>query len=275
MEDPRAIEVNRQSWDRRTPIHLRSALYQAGLKKLREGGLTLLPPTEEEIGPVKGRKVLHLQCHIGLDTLSLARLGAEVTGLDFSPPALEAARGFADELGLKARFVCGDAQRADEVLAGETFDMVFASFGVFCWIPDLDRWMQSAGNLLKPEGVLYVADGHPMMDLLEDDSSKSYGFEFRYGYFDRGPMEFGPGPSYADDGQGSDMGPTVEYSWTMGDLVSKTAGAGFRIQYLHEFPGCFFQRLGVLQEQSPGIWDFPDSLRGKIPGVFSLRGVRD
>jgi SAM-dependent methyltransferase len=275
-EAPRdeAIARNLASWELRTPIHLRSEEYRRGLDTLRAGGTTLLPPSDTEIGDVAGKRLLHLQCHIGLDTLSLARMGADVTGLDFSPAALQAAEAFADELDLPARFVCADAQQADQALAGERFDIVFASFGVLCWIPDVTRWMQSAANLLAPGGTLYVADGHPFMDVFEDDDGKPHGIGIRYSYFRREPVRFGAGPTYADDGSRTAVGETIEYVHPLGELVTAAAFAGLRIEYVHEFPECFFRRCRAMQPDATGRWDFPPPLKGKLPMVFSLRAVR-
>ncbi len=271
MDPERAVKRNLESWDARTPVHLRSRPYRRGIETLQEGGVTLLPPTDSEVGDVAGLRVLHLQCHIGLDTLSLSRLGANVTGLDFSPRAVEAARELSTSLDLPARFVVGDAQEASDVLAGETFDMVFASFGVLCWIPDVGGWMRSAASLLRTGGVLYVADGHPLAEGMEDDPDRPGGFRYELGYFDPGPHEFGPGPSYADDGSGAIFPETVEYTHTLGELVTSTCQAGLCVEFLHEFPGCFFQRCSSMIEGEGGVWDFPPPLAGKLPMVFSLR----
>ena len=275
MEPEDAIQRNLANWQQRTPVHLGSEMYRQDIETLRAGGTTLLPPTDTEIGHIAGLRILHLQCHIGLDTLSLARMGAEVTGLDFSPAALEAGAKLADQLALDVRWIQADAQRADEALAGETFDMVFASFGVFCWIPDVRRWMASAANLLAPGGVLYVADGHPVMDIFEDDANKPYGIDFRYSYFHQGATVFAPGPTYADDGSGAVMPESVEYTHTLGELVTAVAQAGLELEFLHEFPRCFFHRCKSMNERVPGVWDFPPPLTGKLPMVFSLQAVKD
>ncbi|MFP4054146.1 MAG: class I SAM-dependent methyltransferase [Phycisphaerae bacterium] len=273
--DPReAIARNRRNWDARTPVHLRSPLYRRQIETLRSGGCTLLPPTDTEIGDVAGRRLLHLQCHLGLDTLSLAQRGAEATGLDFSPAAIAAAEGLSRELGIPARFTVGDAQRADEALPHEQFDLVFASFGVFCWIPDLRRWVASAARLLKPGGVLYFADGHPFVDILAADPDMPFGIALRDSYFRREPACYAPGPSYADDGSGQNMPETVEYAHTLGDFVSAVTAAGLRVDFLHEFPACFFRRYPAMVEGEPGEWDFPPPLKGKLPMVFSLRATR-
>ena len=273
MNHTQAILRNLASWEQRTPIHLDSPMYRGIIDALKDGRVTLLPPTDTEIGDVAGKRIAHLQCHIGTDSLSLARLRADVTGLDFSPTAIAAAKDLARQLALEARFVVADAQQADQALAGETFDMVFASFGVFCWIPDLRRWMASAANLLKPGGVLYVADGHPCMDVFEDAPDMPYGIDVRYGYFRQAPLHFGPGPTYADDGRGQAVSETVEYLHPLGELVTTAAQAGLTIYYVHEFPGMFFKRHHTMVQDADGMWDFEAPLKGKLPMVFSMRAT--
>ena len=145
------IETNRRTWDQRVPIHLGSAMYGQSFAALEAGGHSLAPVIVEEVGDVRGKSLLHLQCHIGHDTLSWARLGARVTGLDFSRPAIDVARQLAKTLKCDAQFVCSDVYDAAETI-DERFDVVFASEGVFCWVPDLVRWMCVAAGLLKREG---------------------------------------------------------------------------------------------------------------------------
>ncbi len=274
MDANDAIATNRRSWDQRVAIHLRSASYQQDVEKLRRGGLTLAPPTDTEIGDVSQRRIAHLQCHIGTDTLSLARLGAEVVGLDFSSESIEAARKLACDLGISAQFIVGDAQHADQFMDNQAFDMVFASFGVFCWIPDVEQWIRSAGNLLKPGGVLYVADGHPIMDTMEHAPDSPQGIEIRYSYFREQAIALGPGPTYADDGSGQCVGETVEFIHPVSRFIGAAIGAGLDIDFLHEFPGCFFQRYPNMVEGPAGLWDFPGPLAGRLPMVFSMRAVK-
>lgn len=273
-----AVSINRENWNQRTPIHLRSSLYTAKIERLKAGdGADLTPPTGDEIGDVAGKRVLHLQCHFGLDTFSLVRRGAEATGLDISPAALGAAHRLAKELDLDVRFVEGDAQRADEVLNGEQFDLVFASFGVFCWIPDVRRWLCSAATLLKPGGVLYVADFHPFLDLLDFDNSPDMPNSARFGlsYFETQPIHYPPGPTYADDGSGALVPDAVEYVYRLSDVVSYAIESGLKVEYLHEFPSLCYRHSPLMVKGDDGLWDFPPPLRGKLPMVFSLRAIKE
>ncbi len=274
MNPEEAVARNLKSWEERTPIHLRSEMYRQGMDTLRAGGITLAPPTDTEIGDVADKRVLHVQCHIGLDTLSLARLGANVTGLDFSPAALAAARELAAELGLSVRFVCSDAQKADETLAGEQFDMVFASFGVFCWIPDVRRWIRSAANLLAPGGALYIADGHPVLDMFDEDPDAPGGIGLRYDYFAAGAQVYGSYPTYADDGGGQAVSGAAEYCHPIGEFVTAAATAGLAVEFVHEFRGSFFQRWPSMVAGPDGTWDFPSPLAGTLPMVFSMRATK-
>ena len=159
--DPR-IAANRRNWDDRVPIHVASAFYGV------EGWLAeKRGPRAEEVrllGDVSGLDLVHLQCHFGLDTLQWARAGAEVTGLDFSPAAIDAARALADRSGLsgRARFVCADVHDAVDVLGAGTFDVVYVSLGALCWLPSVSRWAEQAAGLLRPGGRLYLHEGHPV-----------------------------------------------------------------------------------------------------------------
>lgn len=274
MDANDAIVMNRESWDQRVGVHLRSAIYQKDIQALRTGGLTLAPPTDTEIGDVCGLRIAHLQCHIGTDSLSLARLGADVVGLDFSSRSIDAARTLARELGIAAQFVVADARLADQTLSIGTFDMVFASFGVFCWIPDVDQWIRSAANLLKPGGVLYIADGHPFMDMIEHVPDAPQGIEIQHSYFHETAIHFGPGPSYADDGSGRSVSESVEFIHPVGRFIGAATKAGLDVEFLHEFPGCFFQRYPNMVQGLDGTWDFPPPLQGRLPMVFSMRAVK-
>ena len=168
-------ELNRAWWDERTPLHVTSAFYD--VEGFRAGRSDLRPFEVEEMGDVAGRELVHLQCHFGLDTLSWARLGAHVTGLDFSHPAIDAARALTDELGMDAAFVVSDVYDAPQTLA-RTFDIVYTGIGALCWLPDIPRWAGVVRDLLRPGGVLYLVETHPMSDVLGDEDLVA-----RYPYF--------------------------------------------------------------------------------------------
>ncbi|HLK44205.1 MAG TPA: class I SAM-dependent methyltransferase, partial [Thermoleophilia bacterium] len=152
------LAVNRAMWDARVPVHVASDFYN--VEGFRRGELSIAPFEPAELGDVAGRRLVHLQCHFGLDTLSLARLGADVTGVDFSPVALDEARRLADETGLLARFVEATVDRARDVLDGN-FDIVYTSWGVLVWLPDLGGWARTIAGLLRPGGFVYLVDEHP------------------------------------------------------------------------------------------------------------------
>lgn len=178
-QDPRA--TNRALWDEWAEINYRSFMYDA--EGFKAGGISLRPYEVEEVGDVAGKDHLHLQCHFGQDTLSWARLGARVTGVDFSERAIRYARQLATELGLPARFVQCDVLDLPANLSGD-FDVVFTSLGVLGWLPDLGRWAQVIWHFLRPGGIFYVSDAHPIVRVF-DDTEGVTGLHVRYPYFPR------------------------------------------------------------------------------------------
>src|SRR5580658_1212209 len=156
---------NLAHWNEVTPHHVVSPMYRT--EDFRSGEIVLDPVVRGQIGDVAGRRLLHLQCHFGLDTLSLARMGAKVTGLDFSDAAITQARALAAEAGIDAEFICSDVL-APPALAD--FDIVFASWGAIFWIGDLAAWMRVAAGALKPGGRLFLCEGHPAMLMLDENA---------------------------------------------------------------------------------------------------------
>ena len=176
MDDP--IEINRRNWDERAAIHAREALGDM-LSRLRAGEDALLAIEAAELGDISGKRVLHLQCHVGRDTLCLARRGAVVTGLDFSHAAIEVARRLAMETGLKATFIQGTVDQTPRLAPGP-FDLVFATWGTLCWLPDMGDWASGIGSVLAPGGELYCADAHPNFVILEEQAGRLMPtFDFR------------------------------------------------------------------------------------------------
>lgn len=227
------IEANRLMWDEAVPIHVASATYDVeGFK----GGKTSLHPLERaELGDVRGKTLLHLQCHFGLDTLSWAREGAIVTGMDFSPAAIAQARALAAELGLDARFIESSVYDLPEVL-DETFDIVFTSYGVICWLPDLKRWAQVIGRFLKPGGIFYIAELHPMAFTL-DDSPGALEPRLHYPYFEGGPaIATTEDGTYADGNARLEHNTSYNFAHSLGEVVTSLVEASLRIEFLHEHP---------------------------------------
>src|SRR5690349_15703480 len=166
-----AIEINRRNWDERVGIHLRDTTGAYMIDRFLSGADTLYPLEAAEIGQLAGKRLLHLQCHIGLDTLSLARRGALVTGLDFSPRAIAAARDFSRKTGIAARFVEADIYDAPQA-TGETYDSIYTTWGTIVWLPDIRLWARAISMTLNPGGKLYFLDTHPYIMTLEEQDAR-------------------------------------------------------------------------------------------------------
>jgi len=266
LMDP--LAANRALWAEWTRFHETSAFYD--LEGFRKGGIRLRRYELEELGDVSGLDVLHLQCHIGTDTLSLARLGARVTGLDFSPEAVGAARRLAADCGLEARFVCADVTQPPPELHG-AFDLVYTTRGVLWWLPDLDAWAAAIARCLRPGGHLYLSEGHPVLGTLEQDGVGPGDLLVRYPYFSRPePQAFPVDGSYA--GHIPDLQQTVEYGWAhgLGEVVTALAGAGLQVEFLHERPTLDWP-VRFLVELDDGTYGLPEGTPGELPLMFSLR----
>lgn len=262
------LETNRALWDERVPIHVASAFYDVA--GFRAGGSSLRDFELAELGEVAGRRLLHLQCHFGLDTLSWARRGAVVTGLDFSAPAIETARSLAEHIGATdARFVCADVYRAGEALEGRTYDIVYTGIGALCWLPDLIRWAQVVRSLLAPGGTLYLAELHPVADMLGED-----GRTVENDYFRTEP-DIGDEPgSYVDFSARTEHNRSIGWSHPIGEVVTSVAGAGLRIEFLHEHDFTLFARYPVLKPLDHYRHGFPPG-HPRVPMLYSLRATRD
>jgi SAM-dependent methyltransferase len=270
-EDP--VAANRRLWDARTPIHVASDFYD--VDGFRAGATSLRPLEVEEVGDVAGKRLLHLQCHFGLDTLSWARLGADVTGLDLSGEAVAAARTLAADLDLggRARFVESDIYDAATALEGETFDVVFTSYGVLAWLPDIERWAEVVASLVAPGGFFYVAEIHPASQVLDDEPGVE---ELRIGYPywtpPSGPLRFEESGTYADYEADIKL---PEFVWLhgLGDIITALIDAGLAIEFLHEHDHTVFQQLPFLERTHDGCWRLPTSMAA-FPLLFSLRASK-
>ncbi len=264
--DEHIIE-NRELWNELTPIHIRSEFYD--VDGFKNGRCTLGSIEMEELGDVSGKSMLHLQCHFGLDTLSWARLGAKVTGMDFSDKSIELARSLSEELGIKADFICCNIYDLPENLSGK-FDIVYTSGGVLCWLPDLKRWAEIISHFLKPGGFFYILEGHPFSCVF-DDSPDATELKVKYSYFHTPePAEWEPEGDYADPDAVVTHG---SYEWThdMGDIINSLISSGLRIEYLHEFPVTGYKALTFMEQDEIGWWRIKGD---NIPLTFSLRATR-
>jgi ubiquinone/menaquinone biosynthesis C-methylase UbiE len=263
-------EANRRRWDELVAVHAASPFYD--VEGFRQGKCTLKPTELEELGDVRGKSLLHLQCHFGLDTLSWARRGANVTGVDFSQPAVEQARTLAGETRLAARFIQSDVYELPDKL-DETFEIVFTSYGVLFWLPDIERWANVVARFLQPGGTFYIVEFHPVMGIFEkrDDLLE---LEVGYPYFATSePMRFDDDGSYAD--RSAKLSNRVTYSWShsLADVVSALVNAGLRIDFLHEFAHCSEQFFPFMEERSPGKW-YLTKHHGSVPLLYSIKATK-
>ena len=267
-------QLNRANWDERVPIHLASKFYdRAGLRD-PPGRLNAIE--EAELGPVAGLRVLHLQCHFGMDTLKLAQRGAEVVGLDFSAPAIDAARGLAKELGLeaRARFVEADVYDAPAAVAEpNAFDLVYVTWGAICWLPDLRRWAEVVAHFLKAGGRLYLADGHPAAYIFDEDAQLPDGMPGLFvPYFQREPLVLDDPRDYADENARLQNVRTVQWGHPLSETIGAVIAAGLRLDWLHEHDSVPWRMFRILDRDDAGMYRWPQ--RPWLPLAFSLMATR-
>lgn len=269
------LEANREMWDSWTRINLESRLYDVeGFAAGR--GRDLDPIALAGPGDVRGKSLLHLQCHFGMDTIRWASHGATVTGADFSAAAIAAARALAARMGVPATFVESDIYELPSRLGGR-FDVVFTSHGVLGWLPDLERWAQVIAHFLAPGGIFYVVDTHPTVQLF-DDRLKEPGLRLLYPYF------HGPEP-FRDEHGGCYAAPdapikSVEHIWLhkMSDIIGALLRAGLRVESFEEYPFLSWKFFRWMEQRADGWWHLPahEGLplgSGSLPLMFSLKAT--
>jgi SAM-dependent methyltransferase len=257
-------EANRESWDERVPIHTSGGFYDVA--SFKAGQERLQPFEVSEVGDVSGKDLLHLQCHFGMDTLSWARRGARVAGLDFSAPAVEAARSLAAELSLEALFVQSDVYEAAEALGGRSFDVVYTGRGALNWLPDLGRWAGVVAALVRPGGFLYLSEFHPFTEVFGDDD-----LTVERDYFhSREPDIWDEPGTYADPEAETENNLTYEWRHPLGEVVSAVASAGLSVELLHEQDYTVFPRWPFLEKSGPDAYRQPEGAP-RLPLMYSLR----
>lgn len=267
-------EANRARWDETVSIHAASEFY--GVDRFLQGESTLLPLDIDEVGGVAGKSLLHLQCHFGLDTMSWARLGADVVGVDFAPSAVETAREIAQSAGLKAEFVESELYASPEVLAQRlgAFDIVYVNLGALCWLPDVAGWARVCAGFLRRGGMLYVRDVHPMTQALDDESVPGE-LRLLYPYFETTqPQHWVGGEDYADDSASLQHHDSFEWNHSLGEIATAVIDAGLQLEFLHEQDWTVYKALAWLVAAERGIWRLPDrdgDADRRLPLMFSLR----
>lgn len=264
MMDTEHRRANRAMWDERVDLHVESDLYNvpgflAGQCRLRD-----FEP--DELGSVEGRTLLHLQCHFGLDTLSWARRGAIVTGIDFSEPAIEAARKIARHADIPATFEVCDVYETAATL-DRTFDIVYTGLGALCWIPNLDAWAREIVRLLVPGGTFYMSEFHPFTDVFGEDD-----LAVTESYFDDGrPFRDETSGTYSD--RSAKTSNNLSYSWThpLSRVITALLKVGLTLDSFAEHDYTVFPRFTALSA-APGtdVFRFPEG-HPRLPLMYSIQ----
>lgn len=258
------FEANKQLWNQRTAVHKESIFYNVeGFKK----GKTVLTPIElNEVGEVKGKKMLHLQSHFGLDSLNWARLGADVTGVDLSDAAISEAKKLNDELKLNAKFICCNVYDLKNYL-DEKFEIVFTSYGTIGWLPDLDKWAAIIAHYLKPGGIFYIADFHPVVWMFDDAFT-----HIKYFYENRELIVIESQGTYTD--READIN-AKEYSWnhSISEILNALIKHGLQVEHFNEFMYSPYPCFNKSVEYEKGKWHIM-GMEGKIPMVYSIKAKK-
>lgn len=262
------MRANEENWDCRTPVHVASRFYA------QEPAYWFSPYEWEDLGDLEGRELLHLQCHIGADTVEFARRGARVTGVDISAESLGQARKIAAEHDVDVEFV--HANVYDISFPPERFEIVYTAKGSLCYLPDLPRWAALVASVLKPGGVLYIAEFHPLLNAFgpAPKPDQSEDLLVRHDYLEgRGPQRKDSSHTYTDGPALS--GATVSYEWAhgLGEVVTAVAGAGLRVTTLRESSELPWPRWSRMVQNDRGWWELPPD-EPRVPLFYALRAEK-
>lgn len=266
MRDRRQMAINRRKWDESVPLHVASASYD--VPSFLAGRSSLEPLEIREMGSVRGKTLLHLQCHFGMDTLSWARLGATVTGVDFSRPAVVAARRLARKARLRATFLESNVFDLPESL-DEQFDIVYTAKGVLCWLPDLRAWGGVVARFLKPGGQFFLLEDHPVAEVFSNDTPE---FEPTVPYFSPRALREVYDGTYAT---GAKMKHRVTYSWVhkVQDVLSALIDNGLQLEVVKEYPYSYWRRYPYMTQDRTGYWHLTKQ-EGLVPLMWLVKARR-
>lgn len=267
------FDANKDSWNKRTAVHKDSDFYD--LASFKKGKSSLNKIELEELGDVKGKTLLHLQCHFGMDTMSWAREGAIATGVDLSDEAIKLAKEINEELNLKANFINANIYDLTDAFKtppqegfGEAgFDIVFTSYGTIGWLPNLDKWAEIVAHFLKPGGIFYIADFHPMLWTMDENFEK-----IKYNYFNTGVITEEISGSYTDrDAQIK----SIEHGWNhpFSEIFNALIKHGLQIEQFNEFPFSPYNCFNNLEQGTDAMWRIK-GMEEKMPMMYSIKARR-
>lgn len=261
---------NRQYWDEAVAIHVASSFYR--VDAFRAGECVLHDVDVTQVGNVVGKRLIHLQCHFGLETLSWARRGAVVTGIDYSAKAIQTAKSMAQDTGIAGEFIESDVYKTCDVVTGK-YDVVYTGSGALCWLPNIREWAEVVSALLKPGGLFYIREAHPMLMTLADDRpddqllvENSY-FEMSAPYVDDSEAD------YADPYATLSSGPTYQWNHGLGETITALIEAGMNIETVNEHQEAPWKPLPDMVEDKPRIWKLAEK-RERLPLMYSIRATR-
>lgn len=261
---PDYININKETWNKKTAIHIASDFYNN--EAFLNGKSSLNSFEIDLLGDVSQKKILHLQCHFGQDTLSLARLGAKVTGIDFSDQAIEKAKEYSKQLDLDATFICCDVYDTPNYL-DEKFDIVFTSYGTIGWLPDMDKWAAVVSHFLKPEGKFVFVDFHPVVWMFDNDFKEVF-----YNYFKSEPIIEEETGTYADK-KASLIQKTISWNHSISEVVNALIENGLTIHSLNEYDYSPYNCFNGMEEFETGKFRIK-IFENKVPLVYSIKASK-
>jgi 2-polyprenyl-3-methyl-5-hydroxy-6-metoxy-1,4-benzoquinol methylase len=262
------LEANRVNWDERADIHVEDTTGAYAIERFLAGEDVLYPIEAAEIGDVAGLDVLHLQCHIGLDTLCLARRGARATGLDFSATAIGHARGFAERTGLQAHFVEGEVYDAPHLVGEGRFDLVYTTWGTITWLPSITLWADTIARLLRPGGRLYFADTHPVIATLEEVDGRIVP-TFNWRTPASVPIASTVATTYTGDPRPLQNSQNFEWLHPVSDTLMALIGAGLAIERIAEHEALPYALFPMMKLHPDRLYRLPPGMP-RLPLAISL-----
>lgn len=270
LDEQRA--ANRANWDDRVAIHWDAPHYRASEFIAHPDRISLEVEMDRPVlGDVHGKRLVHLQCHFGMDTLSWARLGAEVTGIDLSPRSIEAAKRLSRESGTPGRFIEADVYDAADVL-DERFDIVFTGVGALCWLPDIAGWAEVVARLMGPGGTFYIREGHPVLwalDYERDDDA----LVITEHYFEAEPSKWEEGTTYTGEGS-VEHATTYQWNHGLGEIVGALLAQGLTLTHFEEHDYCYWPAMEHMDRDERGIYRLPQDRRTLLPLMYTLMATK-